>query len=74
MFLRQEPSSVTASGEVSMGRALEANVELQLLSDVSALREKCSRTVVNFTKYWFWRSCISIVSEPQSSVFEVVNH
>lgn len=40
MFLRQEPSSVDARGEVSTERALTTNVQFQLLSKVSAVRER----------------------------------
>lgn len=63
-----------ARGEVSMERALAANVQFQLLSAVSVVRERGSRTGVKFSKYWFGHSGISIVSEAQSSVFEAVNH
>lgn len=40
VFLRQEPSSVVARGEVSMRRTLVANVQFQLLTDVSSVRER----------------------------------
>lgn len=63
-----------ARGEVSMERALAANVQFQLLSAVSVVRERRSRTGVKFSKCWFGHSGISIVSEAQSSVFEAVNH
>lgn len=65
---------MVARGEVSMERALAAHVQFQLLTDISAVRERCSRPGVKFTEYLFWHSGISIVSEPQSSVFEAVNH